>query len=98
MTNPLFDLTLQAVLASLAVQGLKQMGMDGDKYGRVVALFVAAAFLVANGLVDLFVPEELRPTAQSIVDALKAVLLLFVPPGVYSAAKLFAGRPRTANG
>ncbi len=90
MSTPLLDLTLQAVLASLIVQGLKQIGMDGDKHGKVVALGVGALFLVANGLIDLFVPAGERSTAQALVDALKAVLLIFAPPGVYGAAKLFA--------
>jgi hypothetical protein len=95
MQSPLLDLTLQAVLASLIVQGLKQMGMDGDKYGKVVALCVGAMFLVANGLIDLFVPADYRPAAQSVVDAIKAILLIFAPPGVYGAVKMFT-RPQAA--
>ncbi len=95
MASPLLDLTLQAVLASLIVQGLKQLGMDGDKYGKVVALGVGATFLVANGLIDLCVPADYRPAAKSVVDAVKAVLLIFAPPGVYGAAKMFA-QPRAA--
>jgi hypothetical protein len=87
MVSPLLDVTLQAVIASLVVQGMKQMGLDADKYGKVAAVFVGGIFLVANGLIDLFLPTEQREAARTVVEAIKAVLLLFAPPGVYSAAK-----------
>lgn len=87
----MLDTTLLLLLVTLIVQGLKQIGFDiKDNGAKVIALFVAALFLFANGLIDLFVPAAYRPLLQQIVDIIKAFLTLFAPAGVYSFAKLFA--------
>lgn len=89
----MLDVTLQAFLVTLIVQGLKQLGfIVGGDAAKVVTLAVAALFLFANGLIDAFVPAEYRPVVQSIVDFLKLLLGIAAPAGVYGYAKLVAAK------
>ncbi len=86
----MLDPTLNVALALLIVQGLKAIGFNvTDNAAKIVSLAVTALFLFANGLIDAFLPKELRPIAQQLVDIIKALLLLFAPAGAYSFLKFF---------
>lgn len=89
----MLDSVLAGLVVTVIIQGLKQLGivLEGDK-AKVVTLAVAALFLFANGMIDAFLPESVRPIAQQVVDFLKAILAIAVPAGLYGYAKLLASK------
>ena len=87
----MLDSTLSILLATLVVQGLKQIGLEvKDNTAKVIGLAIAALFLFGNGLIDLFVPVAYKPIVQQVVDLVRSVLTIFAPAGAYGYAKLIA--------
>jgi hypothetical protein len=85
----MFDVTFQAIVAALIVQGIKTIfkGQVADTYARLIALGVGGLFFVANGAVVLWVAPGDRAQIQQLVDAVKTMLALFAPAGLYDFYK-----------
>ena len=85
----MLDPILEAALVSLIVQGLKNVGLWKDEYGKAIALAVASLFFLANGLIAAYVPAAYKPLVQQAVDIIKTLLALFAVPGVFEYVKFF---------